>query len=188
MSLIEVIILAIALSIDICVVSFSQGLIFTHNKLKNSLFLATAVGLLHFLMPILGGAFAHSISRFVSPIDHWIVFGIFFLLGTKFVVDAFKVDDGCEKCISKICFSHVTLIAIATSIDALGVGITLYFSKTGIIKPAIIIGITAFLFSNLGFALGNFFKKFPSRGLEIAGGLILILLGFKTLFEHYGII
>lgn len=182
MSNIDIFILAIALSIDACVVSFSNGLIFTQNKRTNSLMLAFSVGLFQFFMPIIGYFLAQSISKYVEAYDHWIVFGIFVLLGVKFIKDAFNEKEE-EKLNCYLCFHYILLISVATSIDALGAGVSIAFTGTKILFPAIVIGIVTFINSLLGFWGGYLFKKFPTRNLEISGGLILILLAFKILFE-----
>lgn len=182
MSILDILILAIALSIDACVVSFSNGLIFTQNKRVNSLILATSVGFFQFLMPVVGYFLAQSVNKYVEPYDHWIVFGIFVLLGAKFIKDAFKEEKE-EQINCYLCFKYVLLISIATSIDALGAGVSIAFTKTPIWSTAIIIGIITFINSLLGFWGGYLFKKFPTRNLEISGGVILILLAFKVLFE-----
>ena len=182
MSLIDIIILAIALSIDACVVSFSNGLIFSQNKRVNSLILAFSVGFFQFLMPIIGFFTAQSVSKYVDAFDHWIVFGIFVLLGIKFIKDSFKEKDE-EKINCYFCFKYIFIVSIATSIDALGAGVSIAFTKTQIWIPAIIIGVITFINSLLGFWGGYLFKKFPTKNLEISGGVILILLAFKILFE-----
>lgn len=179
----DIFILAIALSIDACVVSFSNGLIFTQNKRMNSLMLACSVGFFQFLMPIIGGTLALSVNKYVEPYDHWIVFGIFVLLGAKFIKDSFKEEEKEEKINCYLCFNYILLVSIATSIDALGAGVSIAFSGTKVLIPAIIIGIITFINSLLGFWSGYLFKKFPTRNLEISGGIILIMLAFKVLFE-----
>lgn len=187
MTHLDIFILAIALSIDACVVSFSNGLIFTQNKRQNSLILASSVGFFQFLMPIIGWFLAQSINKYVEPIDHWLVFVIFILLGAKFIKDAFDEEEK-EKLTCYLCFSYILLVSVATSIDALAAGASLYFAGVKILIPAIIIGIITFINSLLGFWGGYLFKKFPSKNLEISGGIILILLAFKTLFESLNII
>lgn len=182
MSSIDIIILAIALSIDACVVSFSNGLIFTQNKRTNSLMLAFSVGFFQFLMPVIGYFLAQTVSKYVEPYDHWVVFGIFILLGLKFIKDSFNEKEE-EKLKCYLCFSYILLVSIATSIDALGAGVSIAFTGMSILFPAIIIGVITFINSLLGFWSGHLFKKFPTRNLEIFGGLILILLAFKVLFE-----
>lgn len=182
MNTIDILILAIALSIDACVVSFSNGLIFTNNKRINSLILACSVGFFQFLMPVIGFFFAQSVNKYVEPYDHWIVFGIFVLLGAKFIKDAFKEEKE-EKIDCYLCFKYICIVSVATSIDALGAGVSIAFTKTGIWFPAVVIGLVTFINSLLGFWSGYLFKKFPTRNLEISGGIILILLAFKILFE-----
>lgn len=184
MSNLDILILALALSIDACVVSFSNGLVFTQNKRVNSLMLAFAVGFFQFLMPVVGFFAAQTVSKYVEPYDHWIVFGIFVLLGAKFIKDAFKEEKE-EKIECFMCFKYILLVAVATSIDALGAGVSIAFTKTQIWFPAIIIGVITFLNSLLGFWSGYLFKKFPTKNLEITGGLILIALAFKIVFESF---
>lgn len=183
MSYFDILILAIALSIDACVVSFSNGLIFTQNKRLNSFMLATSVGFFQFLMPIIGYFTAQSVNKYVEPYDHWIVFGIFVILGAKFIKDAFKEEKE-EELHCYLCFKYIIMVSIATSIDALGAGVSIAFSGTKILFPAIVIGIVTFINSLLGYWSGYLFKKFPTRNLEISGGLILIGLGLKILIEN----
>ena len=184
MLLIEVIFLAIALSIDASVVSFSQGLIFTENKRKNSFYLAFWVGSFQAIMPVIGWFLAKSIYSYIEKIDHWIAFAIFLILGIKFIKDAFNENE--LKCDTPACLSFkcLLLLAIATSIDAMAAGATLYFMKVKILFPAIIIGLITFINSLIGFWSGYIFKEFPSKYLEISAGLILITLGFKIVFDH----
>jgi len=182
LSNIDILILAIALSIDACVVSFSNGLIFTKNKRANSLMLAASVGFFQFLMPVIGFYFAKSVNKYVEPYDHWIVFAIFIFLGLKFIKDAFKEEKE-EKIDCYLCFRYILLVSVATSIDALGAGVSIAFMNVNILFPAIVIGVITFVNSLLGFWGGYLFKKFPTRNLEIFGGLILILLAFKVLIE-----
>lgn len=184
MTLAEIIFLAIALSIDAGVVSFSQGLIFNQNKLKNSLLLAFCVGFFQFLMPLLGWYATRGIYKYVETFDHWIVFTIFLALGAKFIYDAMQNDDKEKELVNCISFKCLILLSIATSIDALAAGSTLFLLKVEVIIPAIIIGVLTFVNSILGFWSGYLFKKFPSKWLEITAGVILIGLGVKVLAEH----
>lgn len=178
MSLVEILLLAFALGIDCCVVSFSQGLIFTSNRIKNSLALAFTMGLFQGLMPVIGFAGAGVISRYVSAYSAWISFAIFLILGLKFIFEAFeeKEDEIC--CIGLKCLISM---GIATSIDALAAGVSIKFSGSELPIPVVLIGLASFLMSLSGFWLGNSFKKFPSKYLEITGGLILIGLAVKAL-------
>ena len=181
MSIAEIIFLAFALGIDCLVVSFSQGLILKSQRLKNSFVLALTMGLSQGLMPCIGYLGADSISRYVAPFSKWLVFGIFFVLRLKFILEALQEKHEEIHCLDIKCLIGM---GIATSIDALVAGASLGFSGTQIIKPAIIIGIVSYWMSMKGFWFGIFFKKLPSRYLEITGGLILIFLGVKNLVSY----
>ena len=177
MNAIQITLLAIALSIDAMVVSFSQGLIFKEKKRKNSLLLALFLGFFQFLMPVLGYFCALSVYKYLEFVNTWIVFAIFLVLGIKFIKEACEEKENGVCCIS---FGCLLMFAIATSIDAFGAGISLCFSNVDIWLPAIFIGIVTFVNSLLGFWSGYLFKNFPAKYLEIAGGLILIGLAIKA--------
>lgn len=179
MSLIEIILLAAALGIDCFVVSFSQGLILGKNRVKNSVILALTMGLFQGLMPIIGYAGANIINTYVEKFAQWLVFGIFLILGLKFILEAFEKRKEPICCINIKC---LMTMGLATSIDALAAGASLNFSGTALLLPALIIGIVSFFMSLCGFWLGNSFKKFPSNFLEIMGGCILIALAVKSIF------
>ena len=173
MNFTEIIFLAIALSIDAMVVSFSQGLIFKTQKRKTSLTLAFFLGFFQFFMPLIGYFCAVGVYKYIEFAKDWIVFAIFFILGIKFIKEAFEEKE------EKICCLGLTCLlgfAIATSIDALGAGISLGLAHASVWLPAVLIGIVTFINSLLGFWIGYLFKKFPSKYLEIFGGLILIVL------------
>ena len=178
MNLIEIIFLAIALGIDCCVVSFSQGLIFTSNRISNSLKLAFVMGIFQGGMPVIGYVFANLISKYVEEYSHWLVFTIFMILGLKFIIEAFqqkKEEKIC--CLGWLCLFSM---GVATSIDALVSGVSLNFSDTKLLIPTLIIGFASFVMSMFGFWFGNMFKKFPSKYLEIFGGIILCGLAIKA--------
>lgn len=146
--------------------------------------LAFAVGFFQFLMPVVGYFGAQTVSKYVEPYSDCIVFTIFILLGAKFIKDAFKEEEE-KKIDCYMCFKYILIVAIATSIDALGAGVSIAFTKTQIWFPAIIIGVITFINSLIGFWSGYLFKRFPTKYLEISGGLILIALAFKVLFENF---
>lgn len=179
MNLIDVIFLSAALGVDCLVVSFSQGLIFTFARIKNSSMLALTMGIFQAVMPCIGYLAAASVSRYIEPFSKWIVFAIFTALAIKFIYEAFQEKQETICCIGLKCLIGM---GIATSIDALGAGVNLHLTKTPMLYSALIIGIGSVLMSLSGFWLGNFFKKLPSKFLEITGGLILFVLGVKALF------
>lgn len=178
LSLIDVILLAIALGIDCLVVSFSQGLIFDTNRTKTSLKLAVVMGLFQGGMPLIGYVGTDTLYRYIVAYGKWIVFGIFLILGLKFISEAFSEKKEEIKCLD---FKCLIGLGVATSIDALVSGATLRLTETGFIIPCVIIGLTSFLMSIIGFWCGNGFKNLCPRCLEITGGVILIALAVKAL-------
>lgn len=179
MSLFDILLLAVALSIDAVVVSFSNGLIFKQKRTVKSLSLASAVGFFQFLMPIIGFYFAHTVSTYVKPYSHWVVFVIFTFLGVKFIVDASEQG---EKNSHNFDWKYIFTVGFATSIDALFAGVSILFSGINILIPALIIGFVTFINALLAFWVANLLKNFSTKSLEVLGGMILILLGFKVLF------
>lgn len=180
MHIVDIIFLAVALGIDCLVVSFSQGLIFTKNRTKNSLALATTMGLAQGIMPCFGYFFTGIISSYIEAYSKWLVFVIFFILGVKFIYEAFERKEDTKICC--IDFKCLICMGIATSIDALVSGVSLNLTKTPLLLSVLLIGLMSFFMSMSGFWFGNFFKKLPSKYLEILGGMILIFLGVKSIF------
>lgn len=178
MSLTDIIFLAIALGIDCLVVSFSQGLILKHNRIKNSLYLALTMGLFQGLMPVIGYVGTNGLYRLLVPLSKWIVFGIFFILGLKFILEAFELKKEETECIGLRCLIG---LGIATSIDALVSGASLMLTHTNLLLSCFIIGTVSFLMAITGFFAGNRIKSIKSQYLAIAGGLILIILAIKSL-------
>ena len=179
MTLIEIILLAIALGIDCLVVSFCQGLLFTNNRTKNSLALALTMGIFQGAMPLISYIATGFVSTYLENYTKWIVFGIFIFLGIKFLIEAFHEKDDCKVC--SIDLKCLILMGIATSIDALGAGVGLKLTSTPLFESVFIIGFMSFVMSLSGFWTGNKFKNLPTKYLEISGGLILIGLAIKAL-------
>lgn len=178
MSYLEIFFLALALSIDACVVSFSYGLCFNTQRLKYALQLATFTGMFQGLMPLFAYYLTAFVKSYISPYAKMIVFIIFMFLGVKFIKEAFDTKKSCPAQIGLCC---LILIGIATSIDAFSAGITLSLYGNKIIKPAILIFLITFINSFLGFNLGGMLKKFPTKILEVFAGLILVVLAIKVL-------
>lgn len=178
MNLIDLILLAVALGIDCLIVSFSQGLIFTSNRVKNSFNLALTMGLFQAFMPVIGYIGTNSLAKLLMPYSKWIVFTIFFVLGLKFILEAFQPKEEDVECIG---FKCLVSLGFATSIDALVAGATIRLTHTNLILSVALIGLSSFIMSGIGFWGGNFLKNIPSKYLEISGGAILILLALKSL-------
>lgn len=179
MNFIDLILLGLALGVDCFVVSFSQGLIFKSEKVKNSFNLALTMGLFQGAMPVIGYIGTNSLYKDVVPYSKWIVFGIFLLLGLKFIVESFQPKEKEVQCIGLKCLLG---LGLATSIDALVSGASIRLTQTSLPISVMIIGIASFLMSIGGFYSGNFIKNIPSKYLEITGGLILVALAIKSLF------
>ena len=182
--MLDIIMLALALSVDAFVVSFSYGLIIKKGKGKSALKLALATGGGQFIMPIIGWFGAKQIYSTIAAIDHWIAFFVFVMLGIKIIADSKHAQCKESTPKAKLSLKVLFFIAIATSIDALVSGSVLYFMNINIWKASSIIGITTFMLSILGFNFCRMFKKIKTAYLEVFSGLILILLGVKVLFEH----
>ena len=179
MSYFAIFILALALSVDACVVSFSYGIKYDKERVKNSLLLSSFTGVFQGLMPVIGYFLTCFVREYIYQYADLIVFLIFSYLGGKFIVEAFQPDRKNDLCIDLKC---LFLIGIATSIDAFSAGISLSLYGNHILKPAILIALVTMINSNLGFALGGTLKQFPTKNLEILAGMLLIFLGIKAVF------
>lgn len=178
MSFLSILLLAIALGMDCLIVSFSQGLIYESNRIKNSLLLAVTMGFFQWLMPFFGYFGTSGIASLIQPYSKWIIFIIFLTLGLKFIIDSFEQKEQETLCISLKCLIS---LGIATSIDALASGISIKLSGTSLLFSTSIIGLASFILSVIGFSLAVFFKKIPSKFLEIFGGIILLFLAVKAI-------
>ncbi len=176
MTYLEIFLLAIALSIDAMVVSFSYGLSFRENRLKNALLLAFCTGLFQAGMPVIGYYLTSFVKSYIAPYASIIVCTIFVFLGVKFIKEAFEKKE-VSHCISVTC---LILIGIATSIDAFSAGISLALYGNHILKPVLLIGAITFVNSCIGFKFGGNIKHLPSQGLEVFAGIVLIALGIKA--------
>ena len=179
MTYLEIFLLALALSVDACVISFSYGLTFNQNRLKTALLLAGFTGFFQGLMPAISYHLTSFIKSFIAPHANIIIFTIFTFLGLKFIKEAYETDKKKTCCIG---FACLLLIGIATSIDAFSAGISLSLCGNHILKPALLITFITFINSLFGFKLGGILKNLPTKGLEITAGIILIGLGFKAIF------
>ena len=178
MSYAEILILALALSVDACVVSFSYGVLPLNKPAKESFMLAFITGAFQFLMPILGYTVTSFALEYLAPYSKIIVFAIFTMLGLKIIIEAFTKKDDKKRCIDLWC---LLMIGIGTSIDAFSGGISLKLSGNTIMFPSVLIGITTFVLSLGGFFIGKNIKYMPVIYLELMSGIILISLGIKAL-------
>ena len=186
MDLISLISISIALSMDAFSVSICKGLATKKFSLKTALLCGLWFGGFQALMPLIGYFLGAQFEHFITNIDHWIAFGLLAIIGVNMIREALCEDEERQEDSSCGCtgFKTMLMMAIATSIDALAVGVTFAFLKVNIWKSVLLIGITTFIFSFCGVKIGNIFGSRYSKISEIAGGTILIILGIKILIEH----
>ena len=182
----EIAVIGIGLAMDAFAVSVCKGLSMKKLDWKKSIIIALYFGAFQALMPVLGFFLGSTFSSFVQKVDHWIAFILLAIIGGNMIKDS--TDDEIEKRNDKVDVKTMLLLAIATSIDALAVGVTFAFFEVNLLLAISIIGIITFVLSVLGVIIGNKFgDKFQNRA-ELAGGIILIIIGLKILLEHLGII
>lgn len=185
MELIEIVIIGIGLAMDAFAVSICKGLSSRQLKFKHALICGGYFGLFQALMPLIGYVLGVQFKDKIENIDHWIAFILLALIGLNMIKEAFGDEDNCDPDFS---FKAMLPLAIATSIDALAVGVTFAFLNVHIFLAIGIIGIVTFIISMAGVKIGHVFgSKYKSKA-EIAGGLILIMMGLKILLEHLGIL
>ena len=185
MELFEIIVIGIGLAMDAFAVSICKGLSMKKMNWKNAIIIALYFGTFQALMPVLGYVLGSAFSSFVQSVDHWIAFILLAVIGGNMIKDS--TDDEVEKRNDKVDVKTMIVLAIATSIDALAIGVTFAFFEVNLLLAISIIGIITFTLSTLGVIIGNKFgDKFQNRA-ELAGGIILIIIGLKILLEHLGI-
>ena len=183
MNIISIIFIAFGLAMDAFAVSITSGLTIKSLKINNTLKIAAFFGLFQAIMPIIGWLAGLSFREIISDVDHWIAFGLLFLIGCKMIYESSKMEVNNNK-INPLNVYVLLILSIATSIDALAIGLTLSFLNVSIILPSIIIGAITFLLSVIGVYFGNKFGHYFVRKIEMVGGFILIGIGIKILSEH----
>ena len=189
----ELLALAVGVSMDAFAVSVCKGLSMKKATLKASAICGGWFGGFQALMPLigffLGSLFAD--VEIIKKVDHWIAFGLLAIIGINLLKEVFSKKCDCEDCNADLSFKTMFVMAIATSIDALAVGISLSMSLKDpgdIYLAVLLIGAITFLFSAIGVKVGNIFGSRFEKKAQFAGGVILILLGLKILLEHLGVI
>ena len=166
---------------DAFAVSIAKGIVNREEKKKTALILASFFASFQMLMPVAGYFAGLSFRDIIVGIDHWIAFGLLAMIGLKMIYDSAKkekVEDGLLK------IRSVLILAVATSIDALMVGLSFAFIQTSILESILMIGVVTFLFSMLGFIFGCGFERVFGSRVKFVGGLILIAIGLRILLEH----
>lgn len=173
--------IAIALAMDSFTVSLSGGASLKTIKLRSAFLVGAYFGFFQFFMSMVGAKGGEALNSLINTFDHWIALGLLLIIGGKMIVESFKKSD--TKTFS-LQHRKLFLLAIATSIDALGVGLSYALLNKSFLFPSIVIGIVAFAFSAAGLYLGKFLKKILKNKAEFIGGLILIAIGINIAIEH----
>jgi manganese efflux pump family protein len=174
--------LSIGLAADAFAVSISSGLFIKNIKINKALTIAIAFGIFQGLMPLLGWALAVGFQALIASVDHWIAFGLLSFLGIKMIRESFQEEE--EKPFNPLDPQTLLVMSIATSIDALAAGVSLAVLQDPILSISATIGLVTFAFCFVGVYVGHHFGKAIASKAEILGGLILIGIGSKILFEH----
>lgn len=186
MGFFDLLLIAVALSMDAFAVSVCKGLSVEKLRPKHTLIAGAYFGGFQALMPVIGFLLGFKFEKFIVSVDHWIAFVLLAVIGANMIKEALDKDS--EEVDSSFSFRTMLPLAVATSIDALAVGITFAFLSVNIVSAAVLIGITTSVLSAVGVVVGNVFgMKYKSKA-ELAGGIVLILIGLKILLEHLGVL
>ena len=188
---IELVLMGVGLAMDAFAVSVCKGLGVTKLNKKQALIIGLYFGGFQALMPFVGWLLGSQFQQYITHIDHWIAFILLAFIGGKMMVEAIKEwndEEVVEVKDAPLDHKNMLMLSVATSIDALAVGITFAFLNTPIVEAITVIGITTMIISIAGVCVGNFFGSRYKSKAEFVGGLILVLLGVKILLEHLGIL
>lgn len=193
MGFLELLLIGVGLSMDAFAVAVCKGLEMRKINYKNAFIIALFFGGFQAIMPLTGWFLGRNFEKYITSFDHWIAFILLGFIGGKMIYESLKRNDpdkaaGSDESSYALDIKELLLLAVATSIDALAVGITFAILKTSIWSSITIIGITTFVLSLAGVIVGNKFGNKFEKKAELAGGIILVLIGLKILLEHLGII
>ena len=185
MGIVEIFLIGVGLSMDAFAVAVCKGLNMRKVNKLHCLIIALFFGGFQALMPLVGWALGRQFEQYITSVDHWIAFALLAFLGGKMIFEALKKEEDDEvRRDDKLDIKELFLMAVATSIDALAVGITFAFLNVNIFQAITVIGCTTFVLACVGVFIGNIFgSKYKSKA-ELLGGVILILIGVKILLEH----
>ena len=185
MSLMELFLIAVGLSMDAFAVSVCKGLSVRKATVKHALCVGLYFGGFQALMPLIGYLLGTQFESFITSVDHWIAFGLLAFIGGNMIREALSREE--EKLDDSFSFRTMMTLAVATSIDALAMGVTFAFLRVDIVPAVLLIGATTFVLSAVGLKVGNVFgAKYKARA-EQFGGVVLVLMGLKILLEHLGV-
>ena len=182
MSIIEILLISVGLAMDAFAVSVCKGLSMKKMNWKKAIIVALYFGFFQALMPTIGYFLGTTFENIVTKIDHWLTFILLSAIGINMLKEAFSKEK--ESLNDEVNFKTMIVLALATSIDALAIGITFAFLKVNLLSAVMMIGIITFTISIIGVKIGNKFGDKYDKKAEIFGGVILIILGLKILVEH----
>ena len=183
MDFITLFLMAIGLSMDAFAVSITKGMTVHRIGAKRAAVIGLFFGAAQGIMPVIGYYLGSIFSNYITAFDHWIAFILLGLIGGKMIKEAFEPEE-IKKSHTDFCLKELFVLAIATSIDALAVGVSLAFIGDSILASASFIAITTFIISFIGVIIGKNFGALLKKQAEVFGGVILILIGIKILVEH----
>lgn len=186
MSIITLFTLAVGLAMDAFAVSVCKGLAMRKINIRKTFLVGLWFGGFQALMPLVGYFLGIQFKEKITAIDHWIAFLLLAIIGINMIKEALSDEE--ESTSASLEVKEMFILAVATSIDALAVGITFAFLEVNIVEAVTVIGVVTFVLSAIGVKVGNIFGTRYKSKAEIAGGVILILLGVKILLEHMGIL
>lgn len=190
MGIVELALIGVGLSMDAFAVSICKGLGMKRLRMDQALLIALFFGGFQALMPLLGWFLGSGFQSFIEPVDHWIAFALLAFIGAKMLWDAFHDDEEEDAAAenARLDLKELVMLAIATSIDALAVGISFAFLQVDIVPAVALIGIITFALSFVGVAVGHAFGSRFEKPATIIGGIVLIAIGLKILLEHLGVL
>jgi putative Mn2+ efflux pump MntP len=190
MGFIELLLIGTGLAMDAFAVSLCKGLNMRKINYSHTTLIALFFGGFQALMPLIGWFLGSQFSGYIQRFDHWVAFVLLAFIGGNMIREALGGEEEETACAvgTRLHLKQLLLMAIATSIDALAVGVTFAFLEVAIVSAVLIIGCTTFALSVAGVAVGNFFGVRYKKRAELTGGLILVLMGTKILLEHLGIL
>ena len=190
MGIVELVLVAVGLSMDAFAVSVCKGLGMRRINLRTAAVLALFFGGFQALMPFIGWALGSQFLWLIEPVDHWVAFILLAFLGGKMIWEALHEDEGCAEGEDTSCIDlhEFFMLAVATSIDALAAGISFAALAVNIVPSVLLIGVITFSFTLVGVAVGHYFGARYQKPASITGGIVLALIGLKVLLEGLGII
>ena len=185
----ELLFLGIGLAMDAFVVAVCKGLAMRKVNKKQAVVIGLFFGGFQALMPFIGWVLGSQFESYITSVDHWIAFALLGLIGGKMIFEALKPEEDVEiaEMDAPLDLKELLVLAVATSIDALAIGITFAFLDYPIVEAVTIIGVVTFFIAIGGVYAGNFFGNKYKRKAELAGGVILVLLGLRILLLHLGV-